>query len=121
VDQVAQRHPDLPLVIDHLGGAAFVRETYAVMQNNPNVYGGLTTCLNEDAGWHVPADEIKALLKRFGASRFCFGSDFPYNTLDQNKKALAVLKSFKLSPADHALVLSGNLERLNAAVKVAGA
>ena len=50
VDEVAQRHPKLPLIIEHLGGKAFVRETYAVMQNNRNVYGGLATCLPPDAG-----------------------------------------------------------------------
>jgi len=121
VDQVAQRHPDLPLIIEHLGGRAFARETHAVMQNNPNVYGGLATCLNESDGWHVPADEIKVLIKRFGAARFCFGSDFPYNTVDQNRRAIAVLKSFKLPAADLGLILSGNLERLDAAVKVPGA
>jgi predicted TIM-barrel fold metal-dependent hydrolase len=120
VDQVAQRHPNLPLIVEHLGGRAFAHETFAVMQNNKNVMGGLATCLTEDAGWHVPAEQIKAMLARFGATRFCFGSDFPYNTAAQVKKSVAVLRSFKLAAADLALILSGNLERLVADVKVAG-
>jgi len=120
VDQVAQRHPDLPLIVDHLGGRAFAHETWAVMQNNKNVYGGLTTCLTEDAGWFVPPEQVKAMLKRFGAERFCMGSDFPYNTVAQIRKQVAVLKGFKLPADDLTRIVSGNLERLISNVKVAG-
>ncbi len=118
VDEVAQRHPKLPLIIEHLGGKAFVRETYAVMQNNPNVYGGLATCLPEDASWHVPAAEVKELIAAFGADRFIFGADFPYNSVEANRRALEILKSFGLPPADLSLILSGNLERLNEQVNI---
>ncbi len=113
VDEVAYRHPRLPLIIEHLGGAGLVRETYAVLQNGASVYGGLTTCLPTDATWHVPAAEVKSLLDKFGAERFVFGSDYPYNAVEANRRALKVLKEMGLSSADLSLVVSGNLERLD--------
>lgn len=112
VDDVAQRHPKLPLIVEHLGGAAFVHETYAVMQNNRNVYGGLATCLPDDASWHVPAERIAALIKEFGADRFVFGADFPYNSVETNRRALEVLKGMGLPHADVSLIASGNLDRV---------
>jgi len=112
VDEVAQRHPKLPLIIEHMGGAGLCREAYAVMANSKCTYGGLTTCLNEDATWAVPPDEIRMMIGKFGAERFIFGSDFPWNSVEQNKRALAVLDSFKLPPSDLDLILTGNIERL---------
>lgn len=114
VDRVAQKFPKLPLIIEHLGGRAFVQDTFAVMQNNRNVYAGLATCLPEGSSWHVPAPEVARLIAEFGADRFIFGADFPYNTVEENRKALAVLKGLGLPAADQGLILSGNLERLNA-------
>ncbi|MEK7767466.1 MAG: amidohydrolase family protein, partial [bacterium] len=116
VDEVAQRHPKLPLIIEHLGGEAFVHETFAVMQNNPNVYGGLATCLPADAGWRVPASRVRELIREFGADRFVFGADFPYNTVETNRRAVEVLKGLDLPHADVSLIVSGNLERLNEGV-----
>jgi len=112
IDRVAQRHPRLPLIIEHLGGAGFARETYAVMQNNANCFGGLATCLTEESTWHVPLDEIKRMIMKFGAERFIFGADFPYNSVEENRKALEVLKGMGLSLSDVSLIVSGNLERL---------
>lgn len=113
VDEVAQRHPKLPLVVEHLGGEAFVHETRAVMQNNRNVYAGLATCLPDDAGWHVPTAAVKRLIEAFGADRFIFGADYPYNSVETNRRAMQVLKDLNLPAADLSLILSGNLERLD--------
>jgi hypothetical protein len=112
VDEVAQRHPKLPLVIEHLGGAGLCREAYAVMQNNPNVYGGLATCLTPDSTWFVPPEEIKLMLGQFGAERLVFGSDFPWTGVEMNRRAMEVLRGLGLPQADLSLVLSGNIERL---------
>lgn len=112
LDEVAQRHPKLPIIVEHLGGQGLVRETYAVMHNNPNVYGGLATCLPADATWHVAEAEIGDLIRAFGTERFLFGADFPYNAVETNRKAVAVLRGLGLPAADLSLILSGNLERL---------
>jgi hypothetical protein len=112
LDRVCQAHPKLPVVIEHVGGTGFIREAWAVMQNNRNAYGGLTSCLVPGMGWQVPVDEAGAMVREFGADRFLFGSDFPYNGARENIKAMEVLKGLGIPPADLALVLSGNLERL---------
>lgn len=112
VDEVARRYPRLPLVIEHLGGAGLARETFAVMQNSPNTYGGLATCLTADAGWFVPTEEVAFMVKKFGADRFIFGSDFPWNSAENTRKAMEVLRNLKLPRVDLELILSGNMERL---------
>lgn len=116
VDEVAQRHPKLPLIIEHLGGLPFYRETEAVLRNNKNVSGGLATCLPEDAWWHVPPAEVLRLIRVLGAERFVFGADFPYNSVETNRTAMQILRDLKLPAGDLALILSGNLERLDAGV-----
>ena len=117
VDEVAKRHPDLPLIIEHLGGAGFARETLSVMRDNGNILGGLTTCLPAGASWHVPPNEVRMMIRELGSERFIFGSDFPYNTGGENLAAIEVLDGFGLSPADRALILSGNLMRLDSGVR----
>ena len=116
VDEVARNHPKLPLIIEHLGGAGLVRETYAVMQNSPNTYGGFTTCLTADSGWHVPTEEAAILIRKFGADRFIFGADFPWNQADNTRKARKVMEGMKMPGVDLELVLSGNMERLVSSV-----
>jgi len=116
VGAVAREHPDLPLIIEHLGGAGFARETLAVMKANRNVYGGLTTCLPAAATWHVPPDEINMMIRLLGPERFVFGADYPWNGVGENQAALEVLDGFGLSPADRASILSGNLERLDSGI-----
>lgn len=116
VDEIAQRHPKLPLIVEHLGGEAFVHETRAVLQNNRNVYAGLATCLPEGASWHVPGATVRGLIGAFGADRFVFGADFPYNAVETNRRAIQILKDLELPAADLPLIVSGNLERLDAGV-----
>jgi len=116
VDEVARKHPRLPLVIEHMGGAGFSRETFAVMQNSPNTYGGLATCLTADSGWFVPTDEVAFMVRKFGADRFMFGSDFPWNSAENTRKALEVLGKLDLARVDLELIRSGNMERLISSV-----
>ena len=116
VDEVARRHPKLPIIIEHLGGAGLVRETYAVMQNSANTYGGLASCLTGDSGWHIPAAEIGILVDKFGADRFIFGADFPWNSPENTRKSKEVLHGLKMPRVDLELVLSGNMERLVSSV-----
>jgi predicted TIM-barrel fold metal-dependent hydrolase len=112
VTSIARRHPKLPLIIEHLGGQKLASETWRVMELRPNVFGGLTSCLLEEATWHVPAKEIASKIREFGASRFIFGADFPYNSASYNLRSIQVLKSMDLPPSDLELILSGNLEGL---------
>jgi len=112
IDEVARRHPRLPLVIEHIGGAGLVREALAVMQNSPNTYAGLASCLTADAGWFVPTEEVAFMIKKFGADRFVFGADFPWNSAENTRKSMEVLGRLKLPSVDLELVLSGNMERL---------
>jgi predicted TIM-barrel fold metal-dependent hydrolase len=110
--KVAAKFPKLAIICEHLGGAEFCEETWQVMEKHEKVMGGLASCLPQDATWHVPNAALKAALKRFGPSRFVFGMDFPYNSLDYTRTCLQVLDDLIPSPEDRRLVLSGNLEGL---------
>jgi predicted TIM-barrel fold metal-dependent hydrolase len=76
---VLERHPDLPLVLAHLGGAAW-RDVADLAAAFPN----LRFDLSEIASWsgHAPGapsrDELGGLIRAIGAERVLLGSDFPW-------------------------------------------
>lgn len=114
LDEVAQRHPRLNIIMDHLGGYAFFNEALAVLHNNPNVYAGLTQCSGRANIYRVSRERLDVLLETVGPNRIIYGLDYPWN--DDNEAALAEdlawIRSWGLSRDDMAKVLGGNLLRL---------
>ncbi|MBS1893552.1 MAG: amidohydrolase family protein [Actinobacteria bacterium] len=76
---VLERHPDLPLVLAHLGGAAW-RDAIEVATAFPSVRFDLS----EIVSWTGIApgapdrDELGGLIRGIGAERVLLGSDFPW-------------------------------------------
>jgi len=76
---VLDRHPDLPLVLAHLGGAAW-REIAELALAFPSARFDLS----EIVSWsgHAPGapgrEELSALIREIGADRVLMGSDFPW-------------------------------------------
>jgi len=83
---IARRHPDLPLIVDHMGArvhrkgaAAFAQiEDVLALAALPNV-AVKATCLpdysSEAPPWSDVAGHVEALFHRFGAQRLFWGSD----------------------------------------------
>jgi predicted TIM-barrel fold metal-dependent hydrolase len=118
---VLEAHPGLPLVLAHLGGAAW-RETAAVAEAYPHALFDLCEIVAwTDAtggarpgaeGWGAAptAAELVVLIRRIGPERVLFGSDFPwYDPADTVAEVLALPG---LGDEERAAILGGNAARV---------
>jgi len=113
-DALAWDYPGLRLVFEHLGGRAYYLEFAAVLDNHRDrTFGGLTSIYDPSHYlWHIENAQLSALIKSLGASRFIFGLDFPWNSIEETRQHIAVIQSLDISDADKELILGGNLIRL---------
>lgn len=114
LDDIAQAHPKLPLIIEHLGGIAFFDQALAVLHNNKNCYAGLTQCSGRDPKYVLSEARRDLLLSTVGADRIIYGLDYPWNTDNPEalKNDLAWIRSWGLPEEDQHKILGGNLSRL---------
>ena len=125
VRQVAERFPDVPFLCHHMAGARVgndsgLREiTASAVQ--PNVYikmSGFSYAV-ADQKWEYPYhdthDVIRALYEAYGASRLCWGSDYPvvrnYMTHKQSLEAFRIHCDF-IPEADRETILGASLIKL---------
>lgn len=114
VDDVAQKYPNLPIIMDHLGGYALFYEALAVLHNNQNVYAGFTQAAGRYNLYHVPLDRVAVVLDTVGPERVVLGLDYPWNrdndaALEQD---LTWVRSFGLGREETDKILGGNITRL---------
>lgn len=108
---VLERHPDLPLVLAHLGGAAW-REIAELANAYPTAWFDLS----EIVSWsgHAPGapgrEELSALLGEIGADRVLMGSDFPW--YEPGDVVAAVEDLPGLGDGERAAILGENAARL---------
>lgn len=112
LDDVAQKHPNLKIILSHIGGTAFFGQALAVIQNNRNCYAGLAQTRRETLPWHISMDRIQILLNTVGAERIIYGTDYPYNELDVIKEDIEWINSWKIKAKDKDKILGGNIQRL---------
>jgi L-fuconolactonase len=121
VPEVAARHPDLRLVIDHLGKPPIAQgrlEPWATDLRRaalyPNVYCKLSGMATEaGAGWTDAAvvPYVQAAVEAFGCQRLMFGSDWPVCLLAGTyQRVIRALRGAlgPLSAEDEARVFAGN-------------
>jgi uncharacterized protein len=108
---VLERHPGLPLVLAHLGGAAW-REVAELALAFPSARFDLS----EIVSWsgHAPGapspTELSALVREIGAERVLLGSDFPW--YEPGDVAAAVEALPDLGDEERAAILGGNAAAL---------
>lgn len=114
IDDVMQRHPDLSIIMDHLGGYALFDQALAVLHNNKNSYVGLTQCSGRDPLYYLPKERVDILLKTVGVERIIYGFDYPWNknNLLALKEDIKWIQSWDISKEDEEKILGGNLIRL---------
>jgi predicted TIM-barrel fold metal-dependent hydrolase len=111
---LANEYPDVPFIIPHLG--SFADDWHAQwafldpLSRHPNIF--------TDTSGVRRFDLLEQAVRRAGAGKVLFGSDGPW--LHPGVE-LAKVHALGLSPADKRLVLSGNLLRLIARVRVGDA
>lgn len=100
-----ERHPDAIVVVPHLGEGevpAFVR----MLDELPNLYLDTAMAIG---GYLAPPPGLDFLRRH--PDRVLYGTDYP-NLPYAWTRELDALRALKLAPADEALVLGGNAERL---------
>jgi len=101
VAEAAAAVPDATIILGHMGGYFHVRDAIRVAKRHPNL-------ILETSAMPYPR-MIKEAVAAVGAERVLFASDGPGcdPTLELEK-----LRRANLDPADEALVLHGNIERM---------
>lgn len=112
LDDVAQAHPDLPIIIEHTGGFAFFYEALAVLQNNRNCYAGIAQTRGQDYRWYMSPERLDILIEMIGPGRIIYGADFPFNTVEGIAEDIKAIKSLKITKEDKMKILGGNIARL---------
>lgn len=81
VDNVAQDHPDLPIVMEHTGGVSQFHDALPVVENNANIHAGLDGC---SLLWEGGHEQLKRLFSSWQVNiirplreRVIFSVDFP--------------------------------------------
>lgn len=106
VAKVARRYPEMPILLAHMGGVGAPDVSSAcveVAQECGNVF-----LIGSQIGYFPVLKAIKTL----GASRVCYGSDMPYNSMRACFAAYQALLKDEVSEEDAQLVLGGNIQNL---------
>jgi predicted TIM-barrel fold metal-dependent hydrolase len=99
---LAARHPDVPIIMDHMGYRYYVDQAIAAARVLPNVYLGTATANNE------PGSVLRAM-REVGPDRVVYGSNWPASYPDL---AVAALKRLDLDPDWERMLMGDNLARL---------
>ena len=105
IAKISQRHPDLPIMIVHMGGA-----------NRPTIHNAVIELAAEHPSWLLIDSEadyrfVLKAVEVLGAERVCYGSDAPFCPM-RYEWAIRQAIYQDLSPEDRAKVLGGNMARL---------
>ena len=95
----ARRHPELPIVLAHVGFAIYVDEAYVAASECDNIYLEPSWCT---------VYGLRGLIQKLGAERVLFGSDNPENVPVE----LAKYRAIHLSAEDLATCLGGTAIRV---------
>ena len=98
---LAKKFPTVPVIMNHMGWRYYVDGAIDVAMEVPNVY--LDTVLVSMPGY------LGMAVKKLGAHRVIYGSDYPTG---HPKPMIAALQVAGLSREDEAMVMGGSLARL---------
>jgi predicted TIM-barrel fold metal-dependent hydrolase len=99
---LAARHPDVPIIMDHMGYRYYVEQAIAAAKVLPNIYLGTATANNE------PGNVLRAM-REIGPERVVYGSNWPASYPDL---AVAALERLDLDPAWRRMLMGDTLARL---------
>lgn len=130
VRRVAERLPELPILLHHLG-LAKAKEPDQLADvlacaRHPNIHLKLSGFYYGTAGgrWDFPhrdtIEQVRALYGRFGPGHLCWGSDYPVcRAFISYRQALESFRTHCdfVPESEHALILGGNFRRLLRSVR----
>ncbi|MDD2710081.1 MAG: amidohydrolase family protein [Verrucomicrobiae bacterium] len=115
---VARRHPQLRIIIEHMGGTEGFREALEVLVKNENCYAGITSTLNQtieggrpNASYLTP-EMFRELLQSVSSQRIIYGTDYPFNFPEDIVNEIKTIQSMAIGDEDKRNILGGTLETL---------
>lgn len=105
INTLAKRHPDVPIIMDHMGYREWTHLAVQAAQENANIYLGTTL---------IAAAEpisIKNIVRsgEVGAARIVFGSNSPAGVATHGVNGIRLVG---FTPEEEGLILGGNLKRI---------
>ena len=105
IGTLAQRHPDVKIIMDHMGYREWIGLAVQAAVENPGIYLGTTL---------IAAAEpitIKEIVRQgqLGAERIVFGTNAPSGVAANGVNGI---RSVGFAPAEEALILGGNLKAI---------
>jgi predicted TIM-barrel fold metal-dependent hydrolase len=105
IGNLAQRHPEVTIIMDHMGYREWVGLAVQAALDNDNIYLGTTLIA---AAEPISIKNI-VLDRRIGADRIVFGSNSPAGVATHGVNGI---RNVGMSEADTALVLGENFKRI---------
>lgn len=106
VANIAKRYPELPILMVHMGGAAFHDLSSAaveVAECHPNILL---------IGSAIRSISILKAIKKLGASRVCFGSDSPFELMHVEVAKYRAMLDQEATREEENLIMGGNIAAL---------
>lgn len=103
--RILENFPGLKIVAAHLGGLHLAREVYETLAGKADMY--FDTAFTADP-W-LDREMFRSIIRRHGAGRILFGSDYPWH-LPQME--LELIDSLGISEEEKGLILGENAARL---------
>ncbi|NLS78437.1 MAG: amidohydrolase family protein [Chloroflexi bacterium] len=105
IAKISRRHPDLPIMIVHMGGSG-----------RPSITDAVIDLAREHPTWYLIDSEadyrqVLAAVQALGADRICYGSDTPFCPMRFEFGLRGVVYQ-DLSPAERANVMGGNIAHM---------
>ena len=104
--KIANRYPEIPILMVHMGGAGVPDLSDAAIEvtaEHPNI-----TII----GSGIQATKILKAIKTLGAERVCFGSDTPFALMHVEVATYNAFLDSENSPEEKALIMGGNIVKL---------
>jgi predicted TIM-barrel fold metal-dependent hydrolase len=118
LDRILFETPGLRMILEHAGGRLWFELALAIAANHggrsPRAYLGLTSVLERpsDVLTYLGPERVLDLVTGVGGRQLVFGLDFPYWTLDDNRRALKAVHDLPVARQERELILGGALRRL---------
>jgi L-fuconolactonase len=122
---IARRHPEVPILCHHLGGASAPADPAEMSEltasaDCPNIYIKVSgfhyaSAQGWDYPWPAAVEVFRQIFEAFGPERLCWASDFPASTrYTTYRQALEVVRTHCdfLTPGDLSQILGGTLQRV---------
>jgi len=100
---IASEYPEVQVILAHMGYWHWWEDAIIAAKRYENIFLDMAAVV----GWMHP---LNVAIKRLGAEKILFGSDYPYQPLE--KEVEIITKYVEATVVEKKLILAGNLKRI---------